>query len=78
METTTNTKKKKKKSHTAHSGILGFFSFSIHIIKMALQILDCHPSVTMRATSFLCETHFVKTKEDYSVELVKHLLYLEC
>lgn len=41
-----------------------------------MQTLDCHPSVTMRATSFLCETR-VETKEDYSVELVKHLLYLE-
>lgn len=39
--------------------------------KMALQTLDCHPSVTMRATSSLCDTH-VETKEDYSVELIKH------
>lgn len=73
------TKKKTNKqippNYTAHSRILGFFSFSTHIIKIAVQTLACHPSVTMRATSFLCETH-VETKEDCSVELVKDLLFV--
>ena len=40
---------------------------------MALQILDSHPSVTMRATSFLCETHFVKTKEAVIAKIASRL-----